>query len=154
MSVSLCHAASLKSIKLKVWQVLFFPGGSDKGAEGVWCNVGDTGSIPGWGRSPGKGNGSLLQYSGLENPKDRRAWQATVRGITKSWTRLSNWTQSTARLLTNLAEFRQFINYFMLDFIVFHLWWDYNSYRSLLCTLSAVLNTHTHTHTHTHLQYS
>ena len=114
-------------------------------------DVRDTRSIPGSGRSPGRGNGKPLLYSCLGNPKDRRAWQATVRGITKSWTRLSNWTQSAARLLTNLAEFRQFINYFMLDFIVFHLWWDYNSYRSLLCTLSAVLNTHTHTHTHTHI---
>ena len=37
----------------------------------------DAGSIPGWGRSPGGGNGALLQYSCLENPMDRGAWQAT-----------------------------------------------------------------------------
>ena len=41
-------------------------------------DTGDAGSIPGSGRSPGEGNGSLLQYSCLENPMDRGAWQATV----------------------------------------------------------------------------
>ena len=43
----------------------------------------DTGSIPGSGRSPGGGHGNPLQYSCLENPIDRRAWQVTVHGITK-----------------------------------------------------------------------
>ena len=43
----------------------------------------DTGSILGSGRSPGEGNGNLLQYSYLENPMDRGAWQATVPGIAK-----------------------------------------------------------------------
>ena len=47
------------------------PGGSD-GKESA-CNVGDPGSIPGSGRSPGEGNGNPLQYSRLENPMDRRA---------------------------------------------------------------------------------
>ena len=42
------------------------------------CNAGDPGSIPGSGRSPGEGNGNPLQYSCLENPIDRGAWQATV----------------------------------------------------------------------------
>ena len=42
------------------------------------CNAGDQGSIPGLGRSPGEGNGNLLQYSCLENPMDRGTWQATV----------------------------------------------------------------------------
>ena len=50
------------------------------------CNVEDPGSIPELGRSPGEGNDNTLQYSCLENPMDRRAWQATVRGITKSQT--------------------------------------------------------------------
>ena len=49
-------------------------------------DTGDTGSIPGSGRSPGGGNGSPLQYSYLENPMNRGAWWATVHGITKSWT--------------------------------------------------------------------
>ena len=47
------------------------------------CNAGDTGSITGSGRSPGEGNGNPLQYSCLENPKSRGAWQATVYGVTK-----------------------------------------------------------------------
>ena len=49
-----------------------FPGGSDGKASAY--NVGDPGLIPGLGRSPGEGNGNLLQYSCLENPKDRGAW--------------------------------------------------------------------------------
>ena len=44
------------------------------------------GFIPGWEDSPGEGHGNALQYSYLENPMDRGAWQATVHGITKSWT--------------------------------------------------------------------
>ena len=49
-------------------------------------DTGDTGSIPGSGRLPGEGNGNLLQCSCLENPVDRGAWRATVRGVAKSWT--------------------------------------------------------------------
>ena len=45
-------------------------------------NVGDTGLISGSGRSPGEGNGNPFHYSCLENPMDRRAWQATVHGVT------------------------------------------------------------------------
>ena len=48
------------------------------------CNVGDLGSIPGWGRSPGEGNGNPLQYSCLQDHMDRGAWQATVHRIKKS----------------------------------------------------------------------
>ena len=55
------------------------------------CRAGDLGSIPGWGRSPGEGNGNPLQYSCLENPMDRGAWQAAVNGVTRvGWTRLSD----------------------------------------------------------------
>ena len=46
-------------------------------------NAGDVGLIPGPRRSPEVGNGNPLQYSCLENPMDRGAWQATVRGVTK-----------------------------------------------------------------------
>ena len=53
-------------------------------------DIGDTGSIPGEGRSPRVGNGNPLQYSYLENPMDRGAWQATIHGVTKTWTQLSN----------------------------------------------------------------
>ena len=55
--------------------------------------MGDPGSIPGWGSSPGGGHGNPLQYSCLENPMDRGAYQATVHGVTKSWTWLSDWAQ-------------------------------------------------------------
>ena len=53
------------------------------------ANAGDIrhmGSIPGLGRSPRGRHGNPLQYSCLENPKDREAWWATVQGVTKSWT--------------------------------------------------------------------
>ena len=55
-------------------------------------NAGDPGLIPGLGRSPGEGNGNPLQYSCLENLMDRGAWQATVHGVAKSRTRLSDFT--------------------------------------------------------------
>ena len=58
-----------------------FPGGSEVKAS--TCNVGDLGSIPGLGRSPGEGNGNPLQYSCLQNPMDRGAWWATVHEVTK-----------------------------------------------------------------------
>ena len=48
-------------------------------------------SVPGLGRSPGEGNDNPLQYSCLENPMDRGAWQATVHGVEKSWTQLNIW---------------------------------------------------------------
>ena len=52
-------------------------------------DVRDTGLIPELRRSPGVGNGDLLQYSGLENSMDNGAWQATAHGIVKSWTLLN-----------------------------------------------------------------
>ena len=61
-------------------------------AETSAYNAGNLGLIPGLGRSPGEGNGSLLQYCCLENTMDRGAWQAAVHGVAKSWTRLSNFT--------------------------------------------------------------
>ena len=64
------------------------PSGSD-GKESA-CNVGDPGLIPGLGRFFGEGKGYPLQYSCLENSIDRGAWQATVHGLSKSRTRLSN----------------------------------------------------------------
>ena len=48
----------------------------------------DTGLIPGSGKSPGGGHGSSLQYSCLDNPMNRGAWQATVHGVAKSQTQL------------------------------------------------------------------
>ena len=65
-----------------VLMVRDFPHGSD--SKESTCNAGDLGSIPGSGRSPGEGDGNPLQYSCLENPMDRGAWWATVRGVAKS----------------------------------------------------------------------
>jgi len=52
--------------------------------------AGDVGSISGLGKSPGEGNSNPLEYSCPGNPMDREAWWATVHGVTKSWTQLSN----------------------------------------------------------------
>ena len=65
-----------------------FPGSSD-GKESAY-NAGDPGSVSGLGKSPEEGNGNPLQYSCLENSMDRGAWWATVHGVAKSWTRLSD----------------------------------------------------------------
>ena len=70
--------------------VLRFPGGSD-GIEFA-CYARDLSSIPGSGRSTGKGNGNPLRYSCLENPMDGRAWWATFHKVAKSWTWLSGLT--------------------------------------------------------------
>ena len=66
--------------------ILDFP--SDSVVKNLPVNIGDTGLIPELGRSPGEGNSYPLQYSCLENPMDRGAWQATVHGVAKSQTGL------------------------------------------------------------------
>ena len=76
-----------------ICKLIVFLGGSS-GKESA-CNAGapgDTGLIPGSGRSPGGGNGNLLQYSCLGNPMDRGAWWATVHGAAKSWTQLKQFS--------------------------------------------------------------
>ena len=65
-------------------------------------DVRDAGSIPGWGRSHGGGHGRLLQYSCLEHPTDRGAWRATVHGVAKSRTRLSNNTSSGGSVVKHM----------------------------------------------------
>ena len=65
-----------------------FPGGAD--SKEFACNAGDRGLIPRLGRSPGEGNGCLLQYSYLGNPMDGGAWWNTVHGVAKIWSRLRN----------------------------------------------------------------
>ena len=87
----------------KKWPLVFmcsfhqgFPGGSEDKVSA--CNAGDLGSIPGLGRSPGEGNDNPLQYSCLENPMDRGAQWATVHGVAKSQTRLSDFTYSGKEL--------------------------------------------------------
>ena len=67
---------------------LGFPGGI--AVKNLPANAGDMGLIPGLGRFPGVGSGNPLQYSCLENPVDRGAWQGTVHEVTRSWTPLNN----------------------------------------------------------------
>ena len=67
------------------------------------ANAGDArhmGLIPGFGRSPGEGNGNPLLYSCLGNSKDRGAWRATVHGVSKNWTQLSTHTYPEDALQT------------------------------------------------------
>jgi len=59
------------------------------------ANARDAGSMPGWGRSPGGGNGNPLQYSCLGNPMDRGDWQAIVQGVAKEF-------NTTERLINNI----------------------------------------------------
>ena len=61
-------------------------------------DIRDAGSIPESGRSPGGGHGNPLQYSRMENPMDRGAWQAMVHRVTKSWTRLKQLSKCTLAL--------------------------------------------------------
>ena len=78
--------------------LMSFPGGAV--VKNLPTNAGDIrdrGSIPGSGRSPGEGNGNPLQYSCLENPMDRGAWQATVHGVTKSQTGLEGLSTHACR---------------------------------------------------------
>ena len=65
-----------------VHRITGFPGGSMR--KNPPANAGDAGLIPVLGRSPGEGNDNPLQYSCLDNPMDRAAWQATVYGVTVS----------------------------------------------------------------------
>ena len=74
--------------KLVWFQFLGFLGSSN-GRESAY-SAGDSGSIPGSGRSPEEGNGYPLQYSCLENSMDRGAWWATVHAVAKSWTWMSD----------------------------------------------------------------
>ena len=91
-------------------------------------NMGDgfarkPGFDPGLGRSPGEGNGNPLQYSYLENPMDRGAWQATVHRVAKSRTRLSNFT------------FTYYLAYSDILKIYSSLWEFYSLYRWGTCPL-------------------
>ena len=86
-----CHEIRGKrnsTVKVQINKYQGFPDGSD-GKESA-SNARDLGSIPGSGRSPGGGDGNPLHHSCLENPKDRGTWWATVHGVSKSQTRLSN----------------------------------------------------------------
>ena len=79
------------------WHAKFFISFSWIYISGPGFIGGDAGLIPGWGRSPWGGHCNPLQYSCLENPMDRGAWQAAARGVAKSWTQLSmlNYSRNT-----------------------------------------------------------
>ena len=68
----------------------------------------DPGSIPGWGRSPGGGNGNSLQYYYLENSMDRGTGSTTVHGVAKNWTQLSKHTIQRSHKITEYK--RKLIN--------------------------------------------
>ena len=82
------HFAQIISFSHHIYFATGFLGSS--GDKDPVCSVGDQGSIPGLGRSPGEGNGNQLQYPCLENPMDRGAWWAPIYGVIKSWTQLSD----------------------------------------------------------------
>ena len=75
------HMVSLGGWKGLCKSSMGFPGGSV--VKSLPANAGDMGSVPGWGRSPGEGNGNLLKHCCLGNPMDRGAWQAIVHGVAK-----------------------------------------------------------------------
>ena len=78
---------------------VLFP--SDSVVKNLPANAGDTGSILGSGRSPGEGNDNPLQRSCLKNPRFTGVWRATVHGVAKSWTRLSDWMHKHTSTHTN-----------------------------------------------------
>ena len=78
------------------------PGGSDSKESA--CHTGDLGSIPGSGRSPRGGHGNPLQCSCLQNPMDKGAWQATVHGVTKSQTWLSDYAHTANHVRSRILK--------------------------------------------------
>ena len=80
-----CNRFCVRPIDQKITVIENGFSGSSAGKEST-CNTGDLDLIPGLGRSPGEGNGYPLQYSGLEDFMDSRAWQATVYEVAKSQT--------------------------------------------------------------------
>ena len=85
------HGVAKSQTRLSDFTFTFTFPGSSAGQESA-SNAGSPLWIPGLGRSPGEGNGNPLQYYCLENPVDRGAWWATVFGVAKSRTRLSDFT--------------------------------------------------------------
>ena len=76
-------------------------------------DIKDVGSIPGWGKSPGRGNGNLPQYSCLENPMDRGAWWALVHRVAKSQTPLK-WFRTHAHMLCLIKVLLKTLNQMLL----------------------------------------
>ena len=105
-SLTLC--LSLKDNRRKLPSIKGFPRSSVSKESA--CNAGDPGLIPGSGRSPGGGNGTPLHYSCLENPTDGGAWWATVHGVAKSWTELSDFTILTTSFISIQRKFALWIH--------------------------------------------
>ena len=82
------------NLEVPKWNHLRVPVPSGWDGKESACSLGDLGSIPGWKRSHGGGNGNPLQCSCLENLMDGGAWQATICGIAKSWKWLSDFNFS------------------------------------------------------------
>ena len=83
-STSYLHRAGQRKLKSGAGRPSLAFGGSDSKESA--CNAGDLGSVPGWGRSPGVGNGNSLQYTCLENLMNRGAWWTIVHWVLKSGT--------------------------------------------------------------------
>ena len=80
------------SVRLSLPLIIFFPGGAMQEPTNPCRRLRRHGPIPRSGKPPGGGNDNPLQYSCMENSKDRGAWWATVHGVEKSWTWLSKFT--------------------------------------------------------------
>ena len=85
-------------------------------------DIRDVGLIPRLGRSPGEGHNNPLQYSCLGNPMDRVAWWATVHGITKSQTQLSNLAAAAAANFFIHSCISQENSFFSLSLLIYFLW--------------------------------
>ena len=111
-----------------------FPGGSD-GEESA-CNAGDSGSIPGLGRSSGEGNGNRLQYSCLQNSMVRGAWRAAAHGVTKSQVWLSNWHFQFLSLSSERPFLTLYLELFFSNFLALHSY--YNTYTFVCCIILTI----------------
>ena len=89
--VKVCLTSYLNCVNTSIWASL-----GDSVVKNLPAIAGDVGSIPGWGRSAGEGNGNPPQYSCLENPMDRGAWWTTVHGVAKE-------SDTTLRLHNNIS---------------------------------------------------
>ena len=90
-----------------------FPGGSV--VKNSQANSGNAGLIPGSGRFHGEGNGNPLQYSCLFNPMDRGTWWATVHGVAKNWTLLSDLNFHLSLICDPIAIFLIIVGLFSVD---------------------------------------
>ena len=112
------HQSTTHGLVVYLSNLWGFPGGSDGKASAY--SVGDLGLISGLGRSPGKGNGNPLQYSCLENSMDWGAWWATVHGVAKSPTWLSDFTHSWLFYCMILWIQQTYLLFFFF-FLIFHI---------------------------------